>query len=140
MPGPSQLLTLPRLLGSQQHRIDYRHLSWSLVRKPGAFAHYRHRDDLFPSVVFRQAYDALSHSAPGRAEREYVRILHLAASTVECEVEAALTLLLEHQQLPLFDTFRDLVRPPASGCIPALATPDLDLRPYDRLLRQGAAR
>ena len=34
-------------------------MSWSLVRKPGAFAQYRYRDDLFPSLVFRQAYDLL---------------------------------------------------------------------------------
>ena len=39
---------MPRLLGHGQHRIDYRHVIWSLVRKPGAFAQYRYRDDLFP--------------------------------------------------------------------------------------------
>ena len=39
--------------------LDYRHVIWSLVRKPGAFAHYCFRDDLFPSLVFRRAYDAL---------------------------------------------------------------------------------
>ncbi len=39
----TRLLTMPRLLGTGQHRIDYRHVIWSLVRKPGAFAHYRYR-------------------------------------------------------------------------------------------------
>jgi hypothetical protein len=33
--GPAHLLTIPRLVGNRRHRIDYRHLSWSLVRKPG---------------------------------------------------------------------------------------------------------
>ena len=47
--GTAHLLTLPRLLGHGQHRIDYRHVIWSLVRKPGAFAQYRYRDDLFPA-------------------------------------------------------------------------------------------
>ena len=55
--GTSHLLTLPRLLGHHQHRIDYRHIIWSLVRKPGAFAQYRYRDKLFPTLTFRQAYD-----------------------------------------------------------------------------------
>ena len=31
--GTTHLLTLPRLLGSQPHRIDYHHVIWSLVRK-----------------------------------------------------------------------------------------------------------
>jgi hypothetical protein len=90
--GTAQLLTMPRLLGENQHRIDYRHVIWSLVRKPGAFAHYRYRDELFPRLAFRAAYDALQRATPARADREYVRVLHLAASTSETEVEAALHL------------------------------------------------
>jgi hypothetical protein len=66
---------------------------WSLVRKPGAFAHYRYRDDLFPSLIFRRAYDALRSQLPERADSHYVRLLHLAASTAESEVETALGLL-----------------------------------------------
>ena len=30
------------------HAVDYRHVIWSLVRKPAAFAHYRYRSDLIP--------------------------------------------------------------------------------------------
>ena len=135
--GPTHLLTLPRLVGNHRHRIDYRHLSWSLVRKPGAFAHYRYRDELFPSLVFRQAYDGLMVRRPERADAEYVRILHLAASTVEAEVEAALALLLEQRLLPTFDAVRELIRPPASSVVPQLTTPDLSLEVYDRLLAGG---
>lgn len=135
--GPAHLLTLPRLLGNRKHRIDYRHVSWSLVRKPGAFAHYRYRDDLFPTLAFRQAYDLLTERQPTRADREYVRILHLAASTVETEVEAALTLLLEQRMTPTFDAVRELIRPAGPPRIPQLATPDLALDVYDRLLAGG---
>jgi len=135
--GPTHLLTLPRLVGNRRHRIDYRHVSWSLVRKPGAFAHYRYRDDLFPSLVFRQAYDLLTDRRPERADREYVRILHLAASTVEAEVEAALALLVAQQVPPTFDAVRELIRPPAPPAVPQLATPDLSLDVYDRLLARG---
>jgi hypothetical protein len=136
--GPAHLLTLPRLVGNRKHRIDYRHISWSLVRKPGAFAHYRYRDDLFPALAFRQAYDRLTERQPTRADREYVRILHLAASTIEAEVEAALALLLERNRVPTFDAVRELIRPAGPPRIPQLAAPDLTLDVYDRLLAGGA--
>src|SRR5208282_5597727 len=50
---------LPRLRGRGKHRIDYRHVIDWLVRKPGAFADYRYRADLFPSSHFRMVYDVL---------------------------------------------------------------------------------
>ena len=108
------------------------------MRKPGAFAQYRYRDDLFPTLTFRRAYDVLTAMAPARADREYVRVLHLAASRTEAEVEAALTLLLEQHTPPTFDAVRDLVRPPGPVRVPALSTPVLDFGVYDRLL--GGAR
>jgi len=70
---------------------------------------------------------------PKRADRHYVRLLHLAASTSESEVETALSLLLEQRVLPSFDTVRDLTRPPASHSVPELSQPVLDLSVYDRL-------
>ncbi len=84
-------LRCERLLGHGLHRIDYRHVIWSLIRKPAAFARYVYREELFPSLVFRRAYDAIQtphHGTPG--DLEYLRILHLAASTLEADVEAAL--------------------------------------------------
>lgn len=135
--GTSQLLTLPRLLGQHQQRIDYRHLSWSLVRKPGAFAQYRYRDELFPTLAFRQAYDALQRANAARADREYVRLLHLAASTSEPEVEAALSLLREQGLPPTFDAVRELVQPAAAVAVPALTPAVLDLAIYDQLLAAG---
>jgi hypothetical protein len=137
--GTSHLLSMPRLLGHGQHRIDYHHVIWSLVRKPGAFAHYRYRDDLFPSLVFRRAYDALRAQTVDRADRHYVRLLHLAAGTSESEVETALSLLLEQRLLPSFDTVRDLTRPPAAQPVPELSQPVLDLSVYDRLLSHEVA-
>ncbi len=132
--GSTVVFTLPRLIGKQQHRIDYRHVIWSLVRKPGAFAAYRYRDDLFPTTTFRLAYDRLVEGDIERAGRDYVRLLHLAASTSESEVETAIGLLLETTTLPTFDAVRDLVHPPHSSEILALSTPDLDLSPYDNLI------
>jgi hypothetical protein len=132
--GTAHLLTIPRLPGHGQHRIDYRHVIWSLVRKPGAFAQYRYRDDLYPSLSFRRAYDALCTSRPQGADREYVRLLHLAASTSEDAVTVALELLLDQRVLPTFDAVRDLVREPVVARLPVLGPVVLDLGVYDRLL------
>ncbi len=137
--GTTFLLSMPRLLGHGQHRIDYRHVIWSLVRKPGAFAQYRYHDDLFPSLAFRRAYDALCVSRPQRADRDYVRILHLAASTSEAEVELALTLLLDQAALPSFDAVRDLVRVPVAARLPVLGPVVFDMAVYDRLLAPAHA-
>jgi len=136
--GTAHLLSMPRLMGEAKHRIDYRHVIWSLVRKPGAFAHYRYRDELFPSLAFREAYDVLRRGVPANADREYVRVLHLAASTSEADVEAALHLVAEHRQAPTFDAVRELVRDPAPPSLPALTAAVLDFAVYDQLLVGGA--
>jgi hypothetical protein len=86
---------VPRLRGQGKHRINYRHVIDWLVRKPGAFENYRYREDLFPTSRFRMAYDALRETAPGRASREYLQILELAARENESMVDNALRALLE---------------------------------------------
>jgi hypothetical protein len=120
-------------------RIDYRHVVWSLVRKPGAFAAYRYRDELFPTLPFRRSYDLLRERCPGRADREYVRVLHLAASTTEADVETALGLLLEAGTAPTFDAVRELVRQPQPTAVPALTMPAVTYGVYDRLLPSRSA-
>lgn len=128
-----------RLLGRNGSRIDYRHIIWSLVRKPGAFARYRYREELFPQVVFRRAYDALveARGSSWRTDLEYLRVLLLAASTLESEVGVALELLLEAGELPLADAVKELVRPEAPS-VPELAVPEVDLTSYDALLEEAA--
>ena len=132
--GTTRVFEMPRLIGKQQHRIDYHHVIHSLVRKPGAFAAYRYRDDLFPTTTFRQAYDCLVESSQARADREYVRILHLAATTSEAEVETALQILLEEHKTPTFLPVRDLVQVPTLHLVPTLSTPDLNLAAYDQFI------
>jgi hypothetical protein len=128
--------TMPRLRGESGHRIDYRHIIWSLVRKPGAFARYRYREDLFPTLTFRRAYDALQ-SFGARADVEYVRILHLAASTTEATVEAALESLLVDGQRFDYATLKALAKPDKPA-VPQLAVLEPNLAVYDRLLAGGA--
>ena len=69
------------LRGEREANVNYRHVIGSLVRKPGAFARYRFREQMFPTMTFRLAYDALKRWRGERADVEYVRILHLAATT-----------------------------------------------------------
>ena len=128
--------TMPRLRGKRPARIDYRHVIWSLVRKPGAFARYRYREELFPSLVFRKAYDALCTQG-ARADVEYVRILHLAASTMESQVEAALAVLLESGEVFDYARVRDQVAP-KPVTVPIVSIPKPDLTQYDRMLGEMA--
>jgi hypothetical protein len=130
--GTTRVFDLPRLIGKHHHRIDYHHIIWSLVRKPGAFAAYRYRDELFPTTTFRLAYDRLRTDGAKRADRDYVRILHLAASTSESEVETALQIVLEAGKTPAFVTVRDLVQVPIQ--MPTIEVPPLDLSAYDQLI------
>ena len=81
--GGQRVAEMPRLRGEGKHRIDYRHVIHSLVRKPGAFARYRWREDLFPGVLFRVAYDELREDCPQTADRQYLGILELAAQEGE---------------------------------------------------------
>jgi hypothetical protein len=125
--------TMPRLRGEGEARIDYRHIIWSLVRKPGAFARYRYREELFPTVTFRCAYDRLRASRGDRADVEYVRVLHLAASTMEATVEAALVELLARDVALDYAAVRALAKPERPS-IPVLTMPAPDLAVYDGLL------
>lgn len=85
---------MPRLRGSGKHHINYRHIIDWLVRKPGAFENYRYREDLFPSSIFRIAYDEIKRTTPAKADREYLKVLYLAARENESLVEMALHHLL----------------------------------------------
>jgi hypothetical protein len=132
--GGERQLTMERLLGRNKHRIDYRHIIWSLVRKPGAFERYRYREELFPTVTFRRAYDALTAALSNwDADVDYLRILLLAASTMESEVEAALELLLEQRTVPRLDRVQAVVSP-STPEVPEMPAYEVDLGDYDALL------
>ncbi|MBV8129675.1 MAG: IS21 family transposase [Planctomycetaceae bacterium] len=130
-------MDVERLLGENKHRINYRHVIWWLVRKPGAFPRYRYREEMFPTVTFRKAYDRLCEQlTESSADLNYLRILHLAASTMENEVELALQVFLEQGQRPMFDDVKALVAPEKPS-VPALTPLAPDLTTYDKLLACG---
>ena len=89
---------------------------------------------MFPSLVFRRAYDALCERSQKWADLEYIRILHLATTTMQCEVEAALVAMLEAGEVPESDAVKARVgawRPPAC---PHVQVRMPDLVTYDALL------
>lgn len=89
--GQKKVDEFPRIRGTHKARIDYRHIIGWLVRKPGAFVDYRHREALFPSSQFRFAYDALCDRHSGKAaDREYLALLALAADEGESIIEGIL--------------------------------------------------
>ncbi len=131
-----------RIVGGQPWKVDYRHVIGSLLRKPGAFARYAYREALFPTLVFRQAYDALRESGRSGADLEYLRILHLAATRLEASVEAELRRQLEAGQRPDSEAIRVVLEPsrPASAEAIAMAPLQPELSSYDELLETLPAK
>jgi len=132
--GVKQLET-ERLLGRGGYRVDYRHVIWSMVRKPGAFARYRYREEFFPNLTFRRTYDAIcdAHGSGTKADGHYLRILFQAAAVSETEVETALELMLSEGIVPDADRVKVLVQPQEAE-LPEMAPFDADLGEYDLLL------
>ena len=130
-----------RIAGGQPWKVDYRHVIGSLLRKPGAFPRYAYREALFPTLVFRQAYDALRESGISGADLEYLRILHLAATTLEASVEAELRRQLEAGERPDSAAIRAVVGParPTSVEAVTLAPLEPELSSYDALLQTVSA-
>ena len=125
---------MARVRGEGEANVNYRHVIGSLVRKPGAFARYRFREQLFPTMHFRLTYDALREWRGERADVEYVRILHLAATTMEATVDSALSLLLEAGESFDYAEVRDLAEPKAPEAPALTLSGQPDLKIYDRLL------
>jgi len=128
--------TLPRLRGENGHYINYRHIIDRLVRKPGAFENYCYKEDLFPSSLFRIAYDILRDACSIRqANKEYLKILELAAKEGESLVNEALRLLINLEDQISFEKVKQLIdsrqKPPEPTHI---HIEQVDLNDYDMLL------
>ena len=108
--GSEPVLTLQRSRAPQGrtvrvriiHVVDYRHVIHALRRKPQALLNLVYRDQLFPRVAFRKAWDALIAAQPSRnACRIMVRLLALAHERCcEAELAAALDAILDSGRLP----------------------------------------
>lgn len=134
--GVRQLI-MPRLTGEKMHAINYRDIIEWLLRKPGAFAQYRFRSDLFPSLVFRRAYDRLcQHCAPRTADLDYLRILRQAARTMECEVQRVLVDLEQRDLTPRWALLQEFWPATQPAAAPDLQPLTVELNAYDALLAE----
>jgi len=137
--GAREVARLPLCRGDRGAVIDFRHVIDDLLRKPGAFAGFRWREEMFPSRVYRAAYDRLER-AGGAADKRYLEVLKLAADEGQTAVENALEQLLAtprgvisaKEVRGILDTWRDLEREARKR--PPLA---VDLSDYDALLDGG---
>ncbi len=128
--------TLPRLRGENGHYINYRHHIDRLVRKPGAFENYCYKDDLFPTSLFKIAYDILRDTYSIRqANKEYLKILELAAKEDESLVNEALRLLINLEEDISFEKVKQFIdskqKPPEPT---AVHIEPVDINDYDMLL------
>ena len=139
--GDHKVEELPRLRGRRKHRIDYRHIIDWLVRKPGAFEHYRYREDLFPTSWFRLAHDALREEhGPKRGAKEYLQILALAAKRGESMVEEVIRVVLGRRDPLNADTVARLSDPGAPPVLTTVEVAPVSLAVFDELLcEEGAA-
>jgi hypothetical protein len=130
--------TLPRLIGQKSHHVNYRHLIDTLLRKPGGFRRYRFREDLFPQRIFRQAWEQLAQwYSPRRADIIYLRVLRLAARTLESDVAAALEWLV-HRGRRWDETDVEEWLEPEPVTVPKLNRGAVQLSRYDQLLEEFA--
>ena len=130
-------LVMPRLTGEKMHAINYRDIIEWLIRKPGAFAQYRFRADLFPSLVFRRAYDRLCRDCtPRAADLDYLRILRQAARTMECAVERVLVDLEQRDLTPRWALLQEFWPTAQPAATPALQPLTVNLEAYDALLAE----
>ncbi len=135
--GRERQLVMPRLTGEKTHAINYRDIIEWLIRKPGAFSQYRYRSDLFPSLVFRRAYDRLCQDCtPRAADLEYLRILRQAARTMECEVERVLVDLEQRNLTPRWAVLQEFWPSAPSAATPDLQPLTVELGAYDALLAE----
>jgi hypothetical protein len=128
--------TLPRLRGEKGHYINYRHHIDRLVRKPGAFENYCYKDDMFPTSLFRIAYDILRDTCTIRqANKAYLKILQLAAKEGESLVNEALRLLINLEEEICFEKVKEFIdsrqKPPEPT---AVHIEQVDINDYDMLL------
>jgi hypothetical protein len=125
---------MARSYGSNsQAGLDWRHLAPGLLRKPGAFTHYRYRQVMFPGAEYEQLCGLLQERLGNASgDREYLQLLNASAGVAEPEALAAVTSMLSGKTPLSVEGFRaatGLARP-AFELAPFVP----DLRVYDRLV------
>jgi hypothetical protein len=134
--GRKRVLEVPRACGDRGAVINFRHVVGPLLRKPGAFLNYQHREQLYPTVAYRAAYDRL---VADHGERpgiiEYLHLLNVAVEhTVEAVQTAMAPWMTGSRKWRAADVRATLT--PALVVVPQLAALSPELISYDELLNR----
>ena len=89
--------------------------------------------------MVNMGYDALrrAHKEPLKADKAYLRVLHLAAKESESGVDAALNVLLEGKEPITAEAVEALLGRTLPAPDHLVAPPVVDLSTYDGLLEQS---
>jgi hypothetical protein len=136
--GRERVLELPRSRG-REAVINFRDVVGPLLRKPGAFVHYQHREQLYPTGVYRSAFDRLIQDHGQRpGVIEYLHLLKLAADHAVPAVEKAIEPKLASDKKWWAAEVRAALMPTPTA-VPFVAALSPDLRSYDELLSAAPA-
>lgn len=134
--GSDFVITLERKRRKHEriHQINYRHVIGSLCRKPQAFRNYIYREEMFPTLAFRETWNRLNLELDSRtACKEYVKILKNAAEgDHESIVNSFLEKQLHQNILPRLEDIQKLFKKELEH--PGLMPIAYDLQSYDALL------
>jgi transposase len=132
--GRQPVLELPRARGDRGAVINFRDMVAPMLRKPGAFLNYQHREQLYPTVAYRAAYDRLVQDHGQRpGVIEYLHLLKLAIDQTVEKVEGAMVAWMSGaRKWGAAEVRASLV--PAEVLIPPVAELAPDLERYDQLI------
>jgi len=131
--GGQRQETMTRVRGKGTYNVNWRHVIGQMVKKPGSFRLYRYRDAMFPSTIFRTAWENLDASlSTWSAATNYLQVVKLARDEGLAQVEAAVSALLEAGVLPRLDDVVERMEREKMP-VPDMAAPDVDLVTYDGL-------
>jgi len=132
--GREPIMELPRGRGDRGVVINFRDLVGPLLRKPGAFLNYQHREQLYPTLGYREAFDRLVRDHGQRqGVIEYLHLLKLAIDHSVEKVQAGLeSWMAQSRKWGAAEVLSSLA--PVELRMPVVAELTPDLNGYDRLL------
>lgn len=87
--GSQHVVTLDRLHRAKDNKrvrqVDYRHVIYSLIKKPQAFRYSQLRDDLLPDANYRSIWRAIDKTMPPQEACKFIVGLLYLAATCDCE-------------------------------------------------------
>lgn len=135
--GTALVHQFARLRGEGKAALNYRHVIHSLIRKPGAFRNYRYHHCLFPRLNFRIAYDYLEQHYPATSDKQYLKILQMAAQISEEQVSEILQQLITCGEPITAQRVKELlVSNEPLGTVQLLEVYEVELSAYDCLLEE----